>query len=127
MGPLAVRQVSDLVCCWVLPVLVGWAGGGPRRGSPALSSHSDLSALDRCARGRLVVLGSRSDLSAPDRCARGCLVNGDFLQVNGRRLCPNLPSQYPVSRDQLVLLVHFVGGPPSWVASRLLHLIRNQE
>ena len=120
------HQVSDLACCWVLPVLVGWTGGGSRWGSPVLSSRSDLSALDRCARGCLVVLGSRSDLSAPDSCARGCLVDGDFHLVNGRRLCRNLPSQYPVCRDPLVLLVHFVGGPLSWVASHL-HLIRNQE
>ena len=81
--------------------------GGSRWGSPVLSPRSGLSALDRCA--------------------RGCLVDGDFHQVNGRHLCRNLPSQYPVSRDLLVLLVHFVGGPLSWVASRLLHLIRNQE
>ena len=107
MGLLAVHQVSDLACCWVLPVLVGWTGGDSRWGSLVLSPRSDLSALDRCA--------------------RGCLVDGDFHQVNGRHLCRNLPSQYPVSRDLLVLLVHFVGGPLSWVASHLLHLIRNQE
>ena len=125
MGPLAVRQVSDLVCCWVLPVLVGWTGGDPRRGSPVLSSRPDLYALDRCARGCPVVLDSRSELSAPGRCARGCFVNGDFLQVSGIRLYPNLPSQYLMSRDLLVVLVHSVGSPPSWAASRLHHLIRN--
>ena len=119
------RQVSDLVGCWVLPELVGWTGGGPRRGSPVLSSRPDLHALDRCARGCSVVLDSRSELSAPGRCARGCFVNGDFLQVSGIRLYPNLPSQYLMSRDLLVLLVHFVGSPLSWAALRLHHLIRN--
>ena len=28
MGLLAVHQAPDLACCWVLPVLVGWTGGG---------------------------------------------------------------------------------------------------
>ena len=77
------------------------------------------------------VLSPRFGLSALDRCARscrwGCLVDGDFHLVNGRRLCRNLPSQYPVCRDLLVLLVHFVGGPLSWVGSLLLHLSRNQK
>ena len=118
---LAVRQVLD-------PVVfepAGLIGGCPRRRSPALSFRPDLRVLDRCARGCSVVLDSRSELSAPGRCARGCFVNGDFLQVSGIRLYPNLPSQYLMSRDLLVLLVHFVGSPLSWAASRLLHLIRN--
>ena len=77
------------------------------------------------------VLSPRFGLFVPDRCVRscrwGCPVDGDFHLVNGRRLCRNLPSRYPVYRDLLVLLVHFVGGPLSWVASHLLHLSRNQE
>ena len=118
---LAVRQVLDPVVCEP----VGWIGGCPRRRSPALSSRPDLRVLGRCARDCSVVLDSHFELSVPGLCARGCSVTGDFLQVRGTRLSPNLPSQYLMRRDLLVLLVQFVGGPPSWAVSRLHHPVRS--
>ena len=118
---LAVRQVLDPVVCEP----VGWIGGCPRRRSPALSSRPDLRVLGRCARDCSVVLDSRSELLVPGLCAQDCFVTGDFLQVRGTRLSPNLPSQYLMRRDLLVLLVRFVEGPPPWAVSRLHHPVRS--
>ena len=75
------------------------------------------------------VLSPRSGQSVPDRCDRSCrwgCLDWGFHLARGRHLCLNLPSQYLMWRD-LVLLEYFVGVPLSWVGSLLLCMIRGWE
>ena len=110
------------------PVLVGDFGiSGASRGLyPGLSSTGDrrhrtrhpvfvLYRLSRSCSG--FVLSPRSGQSVPDRCDRSCrwgCLDWGFHLARGRHLCLNLPSQYLMCRDLLVLLVYFVGVPLSW-------------